>query len=82
MTDIMMTLKACRVNSNMKIREVADSIGKTERTIKNWECGRSIPNGLDLKSLSKLYNVPVDHIFLGDNIALSEYYQKTGKRES
>jgi len=78
MADIMMTLKACRVNANMKIRDVALSIGKTERTIKNWECGRSIPNGLDLKVLSKLYNVPIEHIFLGDNSALSEFYQKMG----
>ena len=79
MADIMMTLKACRVNANMKIRDVASAIGKTERTIKNWECGRSIPNGLDLKLLSKLYNIPIDRIFLGDKLALSEYYQKIGK---
>ncbi|MDF9825002.1 transcriptional regulator with XRE-family HTH domain [Breznakia sp. PF5-3] len=74
MEEFMMTLKACRVNANLKIKDVAKIVGKTERTIKNWESGRSIPNGIDLKKLAKLYNIPIDYIFLGDELTLSEYY--------
>lgn len=76
MEQIMLTLKACRVNANLKIKEVAENIGKTERTIKNWESGKSIPNGLDLKKLSNLYNIPIDYIFLGNKLTLKEYYKR------
>lgn len=76
MKEIMMTLKACRVNANLRIKEVASIVGKTERTIKNWESGRSIPNGIDLKTLANLYHVSMDHIFLGNKLSLDEYYKK------
>lgn len=74
-----MTLKACRINANLRIQEVAKKVGKTERTIKNWESGRSIPNGLDLKKLALLYQMPIEQIFLGDKFALNEFYNR-GKR--
>lgn len=73
---VMMTLKACRVNANLRTKDIAEAIGKTDRTIKNWERGASIPNGIDLKRLSIIYDVPIDYIFLGDELALREYYKK------
>lgn len=82
MNQLVMTLKACRVNMNLRIKDVAQAIGKTERTIKNWESGKSIPNGLDLRKLSQLYNVSIDHIFLGDELALNEFYQRNKGKQS
>lgn len=76
MSVVMMTLKACRVNANLRTKDVAGAIGKTDRTIKNWERGASIPNGIDLKRLSTIYDVPIDYIFLGNELALREYYKR------
>lgn len=76
MSVLRMTLKACRVNANLRTKDVAAAIGKTDRTIKNWERGTSIPNGLDLKRLSYIYDIPIDYIFLGDQLSLREYYSR------
>lgn len=70
-----LTLKAWRINSGLTIGDVARKIGKTERTIQNWESGITIPDKSNLDVLAKLYHTDIDFIFLGDNLALSERYQ-------
>ncbi|MFV0381821.1 MAG: helix-turn-helix transcriptional regulator [Breznakia sp.] len=76
MVEMVLTLKACRINCNLKIKEVAELVGRTDRTVKNWESGRSIPNGQDLKKLSAIYRVDIDHIFLGDTVSLKAFYKQ------
>lgn len=72
--DIKLTLKACRINCNLKIEEVAKYLGKTERTIINWENGDSVPKGDELQKLAQLYGVSSDFIFLPNKFSLNEFY--------
>ncbi len=69
-----LTLKAWRVNSGYTIEEVSKIINKTERTIRNWENGHTIPDKANLEILASLYHTSIDFIFLGDKSALSERY--------
>ena len=39
-----LTLRACRIITNIKAQELADHIGVTVDTIYKWEKGRSFPN--------------------------------------
>ncbi len=73
---IILTLKACRVNSNYKRVEIGTMLGKTEKTIYNWEVGLQIPDRGNLAKLSEIYGVHSDQIFLGDKSALSEFYKR------
>lgn len=59
----------------MTISEVSKKIGKTERTIQNWEAGVTIPDKANLDILADLYHTSIDFIFLGNNLALSERYK-------
>lgn len=69
-----LTLKAWRVNSGLTVEEVAKITNKTERTIRNWESGATIPDKANLEVLASLYQTTIDFIFLGDKSALSERY--------
>lgn len=77
-----LTLKAWRINANLKRSEVANILGKTERTIYNWEKGLQIPDKSNLDKLAEIYHASSDQIFLGDNLALSERYSSYRQSES
>lgn len=68
------TLKACRINKNLKIADVAAYIGVSERTIINWEKYDTIPKSDHLRELGELYGIKEDLIFLGNKLALSKHY--------
>lgn len=69
------TLKACRINKNLKIGDVADKLGVTERTVINWEKYNTTPKSIHLRALSELYGIDENLIFLGDKFALSKHYR-------
>jgi len=69
---LQLTLKAWRVNSGLTVEEVAKLTNKTERTIRNWESGATIPDKANLEALAMIYRTNIDFIFLGDKSALSE----------
>ncbi|WP_270324537.1 helix-turn-helix domain-containing protein [[Eubacterium] hominis] len=69
------TLKACRINRNLTIKQVADRVGRSQRTVINWEKYETTPNSIDLRILSEIYGVSEDLIFLGDKSTLSGHYQ-------
>lgn len=79
---IQLTLKAWRVNTNLSREEVASIIGKTERTIYNWENGIQIPDKSNLEKLAEIYHTNSDFIFLGDKSALSVFYRKFVTQEN
>lgn len=79
LNNLKLTLKACRVNANLTIKEVADYIDKTERTIQNWEKGITIPDVSNLKLLSQLYSVDEGIIFLGSKSVLNGFYREFRK---
>lgn len=76
MMELHITLKAWRINSGLTKREVANRLGKDEKTIYNWENGIGAPDKSNLEKLADIYKTDSDFIFLADKHALSEHYQK------
>lgn len=58
------SLKAARVNANLKQSEVAEEIGVNVTTIIKWEQGKTAPKSDQLKKLCVLYGCSMDDIFL------------------
>ena len=59
------TLKAARINAGLKAQVVADTVNVHVQTLLKYEKDSSkIPFDL-LTSLSELYQMPMDYIFLG-----------------
>lgn len=58
------TLKACRINSNMEQEAWAKEIGVTLNTISNWERGKTEPSLSQLRKISDLSGIPIDYIVL------------------
>lgn len=56
------SLKAARVNKGMKQAEVANILGVSLSTIKNWESGNTFPNQPMIQKLCDLYGVQYDQI--------------------
>lgn len=61
---IQISLAAARVNAQLTQDEVAKIMGISRQTVVNWENGKSIPGIADMEMLSRIYNMPQDHIFL------------------
>ena len=72
---VQLTLKAWRINAGLSLEDVASILGKTPRTIQNWESGFNIPDKANVYKLAKIYNTTIDNIFLGNHSALSERYK-------
>lgn len=65
----MITLKALRVNQNLKQSEAAARLGVTEDTLRSWENGETYPNVKQVKEIEKLYDTSYDQInFLISNV--------------
>ncbi len=69
---LMISLKAARVNCGMTQKEAAQAIKVDAATIINWEKGKTAPRVTQLQMLSKLYEIPMDCIFLDRNSTLRE----------
>lgn len=64
------TMKAARVNKNLKQVEAADRIGVSEATISKWERGLCVPNVKFIPLIEAVYGVTYDDlIFLPCNNA-------------
>lgn len=61
-TDFRISLAAARVNADLTQREVAEKLGVSNKTIVNWENGKSAPTFPMLVAMSNLYNVPLDFL--------------------
>lgn len=66
------SLKAARVNADLRQTDVANAIGVDVATIINWEKGKTAPRSDQLKKLCDIYGTPMDFIFLSRKYALSE----------
>lgn len=60
------TLEAARVNAHMTQEAAAKELGLSVRTLANYEKGVTSPTFALLGKISKLYNFPLDYIFLPD----------------
>lgn len=58
------SLAAARVNAKMTQDEVAKLMGKSNKTIGNWENGKQRIDAANLLMLAEIYKIPVDMINL------------------
>jgi DNA-binding phage protein len=70
------TLRACRVNADFTLRQVAKKVNKNFQTISKYEKDSTLIPFELLKELSELYQVKLDDIFLGDSTKKIELNQK------
>lgn len=64
MADIKISLAAARVNAKLTQSEVAQKLKVSNKTVCSWETGKRIPDYATLFTLSSLYGIPMDCIFL------------------
>lgn len=57
-----MTLKAARINLNLKQEDAAKMLGITQDTLSNWENGKTFPNVPQIKRIEELYGIPYSEI--------------------
>ena len=67
MENLQISLAAARVNAGMTQEDVAREMHVSKQTIVNWEKGKVMPNFATLNTLSSLYKIPADNIFLPDD---------------
>lgn len=60
--DLMISLKAARVNAGMTITEAAKKIGVDRTTLMKWEHGETVPNWEKVDLIGKVYRFPTNHI--------------------
>lgn len=58
------SLAAARVNARLRQKDAAIKLGVTEKTLGNYESGKTVIPGPTLQRAAKLYNIPVDFIRL------------------
>ena len=58
------SLKAARVNAELKQKQVAERIAVDVSTVVSWENGKTSPKAIQLEQLCSLYGISVDSIFL------------------
>jgi DNA-binding XRE family transcriptional regulator len=62
--NVKISLAAARVNAKLTQEDVAKSLKVSKKTVINWEKGAVTPSFAILDTLSRLYNMPLDYIFL------------------
>ena len=65
---VRMSLKAARVNAGLTQKEVADSLGVSNKTVCSWEKGNTFPSVCYIDKLCKLFGISYDEVnFLPTN---------------
>ena len=62
--DFKISLKACRVNANLRQTDLAIELGVCKDTVKNWEMGKTSPTSAQLQRISEITGIPINFIFL------------------
>jgi len=68
----MMTLKSLRVRIGMTQQDVAEKLGVDRQTIGRWEKDSGAMPVKFVYIFSELYKYPMNRIFFGNSIALSD----------
>lgn len=70
MTYPKITLQAARVNVGLNQEESAKELDISKATLQNYEAGTTTPNWDMVKKMEKLYGIPADFLFFGDELRL------------
>ena len=57
-----MKLKALRVNLNLSQEEAAKELGVSQKTLSNWETGKTYPDQPQIENICRVYGVTYDFI--------------------
>lgn len=72
------SLKAARVNAGLSQKDVANELKVSNKTLTNWENGKSFPDAEKIEALCKLYGLSYDNInFLPINSLKENLHQVT-----
>ena len=58
--DIPDAMKAARKRQKLYQHELAEASGVSDRNIQNYECGKNVPNALNLIALADALNISID----------------------
>lgn len=64
MKNVRITLAAARTNAGKNQKEWAEMLNVSVSTVNNWENGKSYPDAIQLRKISKLSGIPMDLIFV------------------
>ena len=56
------TLEAARVNAGYTQKEAAKLLHISNKTLQNWETGKSYPSADKIAEICELYGIPYDYI--------------------
>ena len=56
------TLKSCRVNKRLTLKEAADRLGISEFTLGNYESGKTFPTVPIIARIERLYGISYNEI--------------------
>ena len=73
---IKITLEAARVNAGLTQKAVGRELNVSNRTVCNWEKGKTFPSAEHIDALCKLYGMPYDNINFLPNDSLKENHCK------
>ena len=62
-------IKELRKERNISQLELAEKLHISRQTISKWELGKSLPDSIMMKDLSKIFNVSIDEIINGKKIS-------------
>lgn len=62
-------IKELRKEKNISQLELAEKLHISRQTISKWELGKSLPDSIMMKDLSKFFNVSIDEIINGKKIS-------------
>lgn len=58
------SLRAARTNAKLSLVEASEQLGISKATLSNWENSKSEPRISQLEQMSKLYDMPINFIFV------------------
>ena len=58
------SLAAARVNAQLSQKEAARRLNINPATLRNYECGKTVPSWNTVKRIEVVYKFPADYIFL------------------
>ncbi len=58
-----------RKKAGLSQEDVADKLGVSRQTVSKWETDQTVPELINVKLLSQLYNVSYDYLISGSNLS-------------
>lgn len=64
------SIKAMRVNANLRQKDAAGLIGVRRETLQSWEAGKTFPRASQLVRICEAYHCTIDDLFFASETNL------------